>query len=199
MLTGKQWRHRFGIQVSCCFHPGGWWSCMHDPLSLNVLLVIRNRDSNVKLSPHSWPRTVSSHHIRVRLIHTILNPSVLTPRLQLLSGGCRRTTGVRYSQTCNICQCYTVAEGAARPRWLEHCHYARRQQEWPETLAGCANWWGKGIFKYVWCFVHWVTTELDGLLPLAENGLSFIETSALDASNVESAFQTILTGMPPVL
>ena len=28
---------------------------------------------------------------------------------------------------------------------------------------------------------------------LAENGLSFIETSALDASNVESAFQTILT------
>lgn len=30
---------------------------------------------------------------------------------------------------------------------------------------------------------------------LAENGLSFIETSALDASNVESAFQTILTGM----
>ena len=29
----------------------------------------------------------------------------------------------------------------------------------------------------------------------AENGLSFIETSALDASNVESAFQTILTGM----
>jgi len=30
----------------------------------------------------------------------------------------------------------------------------------------------------------------------AENGLSFIETSALDASNVESAFQTILTGAP---
>lgn len=27
----------------------------------------------------------------------------------------------------------------------------------------------------------------------AENGLSFIETSALDASNVEVAFQTILT------
>ena len=29
---------------------------------------------------------------------------------------------------------------------------------------------------------------------LAENNLSFMETSALDASNVESAFQTILTG-----
>ena len=27
-----------------------------------------------------------------------------------------------------------------------------------------------------------------------EQGLSFIETSALDASNVESAFQNILTG-----
>jgi hypothetical protein len=33
----------------------------------------------------------------------------------------------------------------------------------------------------------------------AENGLSFIETSALDASNVENAFQTILTGTSPRL
>ena len=32
---------------------------------------------------------------------------------------------------------------------------------------------------------------------VAENELSFIETSALDASNVESAFQNILTGMYP--
>ncbi len=31
-----------------------------------------------------------------------------------------------------------------------------------------------------------------------ENHLSFIETSALDASNVELAFQNILTGMLPV-
>ena len=30
---------------------------------------------------------------------------------------------------------------------------------------------------------------------LGENNLSFIETSALDASNVELAFQNILTGM----
>lgn len=29
-----------------------------------------------------------------------------------------------------------------------------------------------------------------------ENGLSFMETSAYDASNVEMAFQTILTGKP---
>jgi len=35
----------------------------------------------------------------------------------------------------------------------------------------------------------------DKFLPsAAENDLSFIETSALDASNVESAFQTILAG-----
>lgn len=31
--------------------------------------------------------------------------------------------------------------------------------------------------------------------PAGENNLSFIETSALDASNVELAFQNILTGM----
>jgi hypothetical protein len=30
---------------------------------------------------------------------------------------------------------------------------------------------------------------------IGENNLSFIETSALDASNVELAFQNILTGM----
>ena len=30
---------------------------------------------------------------------------------------------------------------------------------------------------------------------IAENGLSFIETSALDASNVDSAFETNLTGV----
>jgi len=35
----------------------------------------------------------------------------------------------------------------------------------------------------------------DGLTTSGENNLSFIETSALDASNVELAFQNILTGM----
>jgi Ras-related protein Rab-11A len=34
---------------------------------------------------------------------------------------------------------------------------------------------------------------ISGCPNVAENGLSFIETSALDASNVEAAFQTILT------
>jgi hypothetical protein len=32
------------------------------------------------------------------------------------------------------------------------------------------------------------------LYDIAENGLSFIETSALDATNVELSFQRILTG-----
>lgn len=42
-----------------------------------------------------------------------------------------------------------------------------------------------------WVFIN--ERHADAML-VAENGLSFIETSALDASNVESAFQTILTG-----
>jgi hypothetical protein len=33
---------------------------------------------------------------------------------------------------------------------------------------------------------------------VAQNGLTFIETSALDSSNVESAFQNILTGQVAV-
>lgn len=35
------------------------------------------------------------------------------------------------------------------------------------------------------------------LMVLGDNNLSFIETSALDASNVELAFQNILTGIYP--
>ncbi|KAH0620095.1 hypothetical protein JD844_014691 [Phrynosoma platyrhinos] len=40
------------------------------------------------------------------------------------------------------------------------------------------------------------TTNTDQLFlfPTEKNGLSFIETSALDSTNVEAAFQTILTG-----
>lgn len=33
---------------------------------------------------------------------------------------------------------------------------------------------------------------------IADNGLSFIETSALDATNVDQSFQQILTGMHSV-
>lgn len=33
----------------------------------------------------------------------------------------------------------------------------------------------------------------------AENGLSFMETSALEARNVEDAFQSILTGTPIIV
>lgn len=36
-------------------------------------------------------------------------------------------------------------------------------------------------------------------LSTEKNGLSFIETSALDSTNVEAAFQTILTGKTRVL
>ncbi|GMF73537.1 unnamed protein product [Aspergillus oryzae] len=43
--------------------------------------------------------------------------------------------------------------------------------------------------RSVSCLCLWLANSLSG-----ENNLSFIETSALDASNVELAFQNILTG-----
>lgn len=47
------------------------------------------------------------------------------------------------------------------------------------------------------CYVRNATWCI-ALLVLAEkNGLSFLETSALDSTNVETAFQTILTGKTP--
>lgn len=49
------------------------------------------------------------------------------------------------------------------------------------------------------CEYHVIISHIIGLTYfgycVADNGLSFIETSALDASNVEAAFQNILTGM----
>lgn len=42
----------------------------------------------------------------------------------------------------------------------------------------------------LWHYVHVCVTE--------KHGLSFLETSALDSSNVELAFQTILTGEIPI-
>lgn len=43
--------------------------------------------------------------------------------------------------------------------------------------------------------IIWARPANGGCLIPGENHLSFIETSALDASNVELAFQNILTGM----
>lgn len=45
-------------------------------------------------------------------------------------------------------------------------------------------------YNILWHYVHVCFTE--------KHGLSFLETSALDSSNVELAFQTILTGEFPI-
>lgn len=44
------------------------------------------------------------------------------------------------------------------------------------------------------CLAHCSDVSADVPIRAGENHLSFIETSALDASNVELAFQNILTG-----
>ena len=93
-----------------------------------------------------------------------------------------------------------MVEGAPRPRGLEHCHHARRKQERFEAPPGSPHGGGEGIRRCVSPFLDlspmWAIPKLLMMWVwfAAENGLSFIETSALDASNVESAFQTILTG-----
>lgn len=57
----------------------------------------------------------------------------------------------------------------------------------PEMLW-CRQWRRCGVDNKLLLWLSYV-------LPTAEkNGLSFIETSALDSTNVETAFQTILTG-----
>lgn len=53
--------------------------------------------------------------------------------------------------------------------------------------SNCSAIWG------MWHFWKTVNVLLQ-LCPAEKNGLSFLETSALDSTNVETAFQTILTG-----
>jgi hypothetical protein len=77
---------------------------------------------------------------------------------------------------------------------LEHRHHARWKQERFETSESCPYRGSQAIRKYVEAARSMETPSLT--YPSAgENNLSFIETSALDASNVELAFQNILTGI----
>ena len=91
-----------------------------------------------------------------------------------------------------------MAERTPRPCRFKHCHYAGRKQKWFEASKGSSHRGGKAVCKYVLAYTGYyisctVEAKLIGI-NLGENNLSFIETSALDASNVELAFQNILTG-----
>lgn len=113
---------------------------------------------------------------------------------QLLQRCSRCSACLWYCETCNIRQCYTVAEGIARPRRCKHCYNVGWEQERSEAPACRANRRSESFFKYI----HTIFSSKPRLtLYAAENGLSFIETSAFDSSNVETAFQTILTGEFP--
>ena len=88
-----------------------------------------------------------------------------------------------------------MAEGAERSRRREHRYYVGWKQERLETSTCGPNGRGEGLCRHVEPFVCFFLLYIYlFLLSAAENDLSFIETSALDASNVESAFQTILAG-----
>ena len=115
---------------------------------------------------------------------------------QLLSWRCWGITRLRHRKACDVRKRYALAQGAARPRGLKHRHHVGRQQErsqapscrtnrGSESLLGCVRFSLLSSFEQCKLTTRGRST--------AENGLSFIETSALDASNVESAFQTILT------
>ena len=90
-----------------------------------------------------------------------------------------------------------MVEGIEGPRRCQHRHHACWKQERFEAFAGCTDRRGEGICEYVSQSNDFGFDSdcADLLCRKAENGLSFIETSALDASNVEAAFQTILTGL----
>lgn len=59
----------------------------------------------------------------------------------------------------------------------------------------CLNAVTRLLFEECSLFDIWLMCPVAQLAPAEKNGLSFLETSALDSTNVETAFQTILTGL----
>ena len=88
-----------------------------------------------------------------------------------------------------------MVEGITGPYWLKYRHHARWKQEWFDASESGTYRWSKNIFGYVGHARRRLRSRVDIDMPIiAENGLSFIETSALDTSNVEAAFQNTLSG-----
>ena len=128
-----------------------------------------------------------------------------------------------HSQTPDLWERGALAEGAEGPRRQQHCHHAGWQQERPAPPQGRAHRRGPGLRRYRSSQSDtrgdvFISYLLQSVLPVAlsccsktasvavkdmfsflphleKNNLSFIETSALDSTNVEEAFKNILTGM----
>jgi small GTP-binding protein len=145
------------------------------------------------LSFCSWPRTLPCNHICVRLI--------LHTRSNWLTFACMHSY---YRGAVGALLVYDIAKHATYvnvTRWLKEL---RDHADSNIVIMLVGN---KSDLKHLRAvpteeakafsselsFTSSVQLSADFWLS-AENGLSFIETSALDASNVESAFQTILTG-----
>lgn len=103
---------------------------------------------------------------------------------------------LRYREAHHVRERRALAEGVARSCGQQHCHHAGRQQVRPAAFACCADGRCEGLRR---CD----DVARDGAGAAArrrftrgrteKNNLSFIETSALDSTNVELAFQSILT------
>ena len=84
--------------------------------------LVRYRVPRLTAEPaRSWSGTLPCDHVRV------------LPRRR------RRATRLRYRQARDVCERHPLAQGAPRPRRLQHCHYARWQQERFEALARRAH------------------------------------------------------------
>ena len=129
---------------------------------------------------YSWPGEIQSYYIC------------------LLSRCCWRAAGLRYRKASDVPERYKMVEGAPGSRRQQYCVRGTTLIR-PELLSRSSL-----TFDVVRRIMlvgnksdlrHLRAVPTDEAKAFAqENELNFIETSALDGSAVESAFQNILTG-----
>ena len=128
---------------------------------------------------------------------------------RLLSRRGRRAPRVRHLEAPDVRERRALAQGAARPRGAEHCCHARGQQVRFAPPAHRAHRGGHVVrrgsrVRGARFHARRISPNPPGpayrrrrrrarARPRQANNLAFIETSALDASGVDTAFQNILT------
>jgi len=121
---------------------------------------------------------------------------------KLLPRRSRCSSRLRHRQTHHLWEYREMAQRVERPCRRQYSYYVSRKQKWFETFESRSDWWSQVFcwfgrsFLFYFSFFH----KLQFLFLIIKiiikerNNLSFIETSALDSTNVEAAFQNILTG-----
>jgi hypothetical protein len=110
-VDGRLLKHKFGIQVRATI--------------LSSLRIVYTHT----IPPISWSRAISRYHGCVRALLSSCSARILTGVEAAITVAQLAHYSFTTSQTRDVRKRYALAQRAARPRRLEHCHHVGRQQE----------------------------------------------------------------------